>query len=1278
MAPITLQHLELELGNIGALALSQDGRQLFVGRHSSEDQARENIAVFTVDPQSATLSNKRLYRDSDQPLPPTYTTPKPPLRPRAVVTSLLVAPRYRKLYIGTRLEDHEIRPAYLLTIYDLDDAGEIRPETIRSYRAIADNLPNPIGIECMALHPQRDVLYMAGGAWNAVRFYQLNTQGEPIGTAPTAITINGGPKASLAISPDGSRMYLGTTPATLQIVALIDGVPQNPPLRNLPVPELALADTYLRFVHTPQALYAARPRSGVNPPLPGPLYMLPLLTPDGGEFQRVDGFEHTLLTADPERQRLWLLRDTSQIDALTGATLVDGAELVAVATDAQGVPQAEIETRPKLYGQQGLLAAAGADTPIMLTRGTNTVVNYAAHEQVRFTIRRVAPAPGSPPLTLACDLTAFGTTTKQSFQVVEGTLSAPVSLDPYLSNHTDQVALWLTFPPAVSDVEWEFEVQYIGAGAHEPLIKRDRVRGGALVFLVAGYAVVPERRFGMFELFSDHARQYRAAAEAVQVDPADRPEQFVISSYGLSGLQGHAAQLDDGVATLRALGINSVMLGAWGGLSANDIKQRYRDLSAESGVYAPEFYYFFDFIYDGSLKNDKGQTIDQAELESWAAKKAQEFESHTGLPISRLVRFQIADENGWYYPDMLKCFRRENPTLLPNVKVDWHDETKNAAWIKRFQDYVAVNDLILRDFYADTWDQIVPIGASEATTTETRRLFYWSMRFFSDQAALGARRIQAALEAAFRPAGSPPADDRPEHARLHVHTNFSETMDWQWYKPYPNAQGDKNPDQGPDAATGSLDWFDYAADGMPMASKTTYVADYNASAWSFYADLVRSAARRADGRPPAFSSIVPGFSMGDVESGASYKLLALLSRGCKIPIVYAFGPQFFFRGVNSWSENFAAYGPIARATELIGRSERVLYSAQPEHGRVAIHFPGGSRLWDHQQRATFYSREMQPLHAALVHDGYSVDFVDDRLIESGAFVQRGYTTLYLIGPNLSMAAQQTIARWVAAGGTLVVLPGAATADAFNTPTTLLDEVLGLAPRDAWTPLREIAYNVPTFALSNHLQIVDQRWQDALHVSEPLPLRDLVQDPTAPKVVDFAMLSLNGAQTIATVKPRTGSAPERPAITVHGHGKGLAYAYAFFPGWQYWCTATHPVHLLPNILRAHTDRLPRYWSDPDRLLATLPARQANTPRSVVTSHAAVEARRLQSAQGIAIVLLNWTGAPIQALKVSVPAIGEFRRITSTQRGPLSNTSTNKASASVSLPLNDVDVLLLESV
>jgi hypothetical protein len=849
----------------------------------------------------------------------------------------------------------------------------------------------------------------------------------------------------------------------------------------------------------------------------------------------------------------------------------------------------------------------------------------------------------------------------------------------------------LSFPPAKADVEYQVEVEYLHAveqpGGQPPvkklLVETDRVRGNMFVFLLPGYAHTPEDRAASFELSSEHAKMYRAAAEVVQLAPDERPGQFVVSAFGLSGVQGHLAQLDDGVATLRALGINSVNLGAWGGLGASELSQRYSDLSPERSIYSPEFGFFFDFMYDGSLKY-KDQTIDENHLREWAKKQAQAFTNHSGVPISRLVRFQIADENGWYYPDMLQSFRRENPTTPGSTyappdstigQLDWSGESKNAAWISRFQDYVAAHDPGLRDFYGDVWDEVVPVGASQATTPETRRLFYWTMRFFSEQAALGARRIQAALEAAFRPEPAP-ADPRPEHAKLHVHVNFGGPMDWQWYKPYPNAQGDKNPDQGPDAATGSFNWFDFATGGMPLPSKHTYVPDADARHWSFYGDLLRSAARR-DGQEEssAFAAMVPGSSMGDIPAGASYKLLSLLSRGTKIPVVYGFGPLFLGGDPeNYWSDNFAAYSPIAEALRLVGQAERVLYPGRPDHSAVAIHLPSASLLWDRQQRATFYTRELLPLHTALVHDGYTVDFVDDRLIEADALARRGYAAFYLTGPNLSEPAQRAVVAWVAGGGTLVALPGAGAADAFDAPTTVLDELLGLAPRGAWSPVRESTTMNSTLSLSNRLNVVDQRWRDTLNVAGPIPLRDLANLALAP--VDFPTLQPQGAQTIATLAP-LGAGPERPAITVRQHGRGRAYAYAFFPGWQYWCTATHPRYPVPSasIPGEHMDRLPRHWSTPDRLLTTLPARLASTPRPVLTSHAAVEARRLQSSQGIAVVLLNWTGEAISALKVTLPS-GGFRRITSVKRGSLNNTATNKATASVTLPLDDVDVLMLE--
>jgi hypothetical protein len=196
-------------------------------------------------------------------------------------------------------------------------------------------------------------------------------------------------------------------------------------------------------------------------------------------------------------------------------------------------------------------------------------------------------------------------------------------------------------------------------------------------------------------------------------------------------------------------------------------------------------------------------------------------------------------------------------------------------------------------------------------------------------------------------------------------------------KAYPNAKGDNNPDQGPDAATGGFDWFDFAADGMPLPFKTTYRFDAEAQFWSFWADLLRSAAATdMRGRQAAFGALVPGSRIGALPAGAAYKFLSLVARGAKILTAYAFQPQSFFLPPNSWADIEAAYAPVADAMRRIGRAKRLLYPGKAEHGAVAIHLPAGSRLWDRAGGATFAYREALPLHTALVHDGYTVDFAD--------------------------------------------------------------------------------------------------------------------------------------------------------------------------------------------------------------------------------------------------------------------------------------------------------------
>jgi hypothetical protein len=121
-------------------------------------------------------------------------------------------------------------------------------------------------------------------------------------------------------------------------------------------------------------------------------------------------------------------------------------------------------------------------------------------------------------------------------------------------------------------------------------------------------------------------------------------------------------------------------------------------------------------------------------------------------------------------------------------------------------------------------------------------------------------------------------------------------------------------------------------------------------------------------------------------------------------------------------------------------------------------------------------------------------------------------------------------------------------------------------------------------------------------------------------------------------------------------------------------ATRPL-CIPRTKVVHTDWLPRNWSIPDRLLATLPARLASTPRVVELSHTAVEARRLDSQADTPVVVLNWVGEPIDALAVTLLDVSA-RRMTSLRHGSLDGRALRAASVQVRLALDDVDVLLFE--
>src|SRR5262245_24760063 len=113
MNPILLDHDQLALGHFTSLALDAAGRRIYLGRVSSRDPQRQNLAELTIDPANGAVTTKQTHRDSNEPLPPAFTPQTSSQRPESHVRALLLAPRYRKLYLAACLdiEASSMRPA---------------------------------------------------------------------------------------------------------------------------------------------------------------------------------------------------------------------------------------------------------------------------------------------------------------------------------------------------------------------------------------------------------------------------------------------------------------------------------------------------------------------------------------------------------------------------------------------------------------------------------------------------------------------------------------------------------------------------------------------------------------------------------------------------------------------------------------------------------------------------------------------------------------------------------------------------------------------------------------------------------------------------------------------------------------------------------------------------------------------------------------------------------------------------------------------------------------
>jgi hypothetical protein len=1289
--PINLSAEDLRLGIVSSMAVNEDSTRVYFGQILSYDRNRLNLAVLSLQPDGTPDGAIRRYPDSiDIPLP---------LGSRARVDPIIYSSKHKKLYLGINQENAKaVAFGRFISVYDLDSDGEPigSPQTYEYPYMFDDKGPQNEILYSIVIKENLDsrypdLLYFSGYGIKGLYIIELNNVGEPT-PRTTKYNSKNGARTLFIIE---NTLFLGSTPKTLEVIQLNDqsGYPAKLGPRPLPfAPDGSLENLesddestyfmgYLKFIATKKALFWLYQGQIVYLPIEDTFsnghYLPQTSTP-----LKFPGFSPELLISEPSSNSVWIASNINLTDAFNSNSFTSGYTAFGLYFDINNVLLRSDIAYPDQQLKKPVFAAiAPGGFPIILSndidptsiKDSNEVKDY----KIKVRLDKIEPKPDPKPDNSPGDiiLSIHGensvSITDVPISITPNTWTKPFNLDPILKDKFDQQLITIQIQPQysppkpITKLKISIEIEYDASMPPRQFI--EEVVGPTVQLLIPGYKYgieyfkygLKKSRLSQIELLSEHSQLYLDEAQKVKVQEVYRPKQFIVSSFTLRTGQGSLTQLKKQAEALSFLGINTSEVSQvniiadpnkgitreGGNLPPKDIDSTVKSFGINRrllAVYsptgsAPANVNYFDFVlHEAELKSEifRASLMLQSTIDNDV--------KFSGLDINDLAIFQLADEPNWRYPDWLDRVS-SNPDMLTIFRQYLQDKSRLSPV----------------DFGVTNWSDPVlkPIGLSSAIDPFSRRLFYWTMRFFVESASRGIAFTQTILKEELKNQG------RTNTQRIVSYANWNNILldGGKWYSHDDKKQPDKTQ---PYDASGSFDWLDVGrvnepnpvSGKSPLTSFNPWTSDNNqgdrsAQNWSYQSDLLRCSSMLGN-RSFGGHLYSPSIS-GYFPAVVSYKILAMIGHGAKTVSMYAFGPLFFFRE-NSWSEKFYIYGQIASALELVGKAENLLFSGKPLRGKVAILMSHTSGLWDKKTAETFYNKESARLYYALNHAGYTIDFVDETDITNDELTSRDYKTLYITGPNLAEDAQEKIKAWVNAGGMLAVTPGAAVANQYNEPTNIFDNLLGLKSR---TENRD---------LLNERNIDFEPQDEVVTFGNRLTL-----------VGSIVKLQTNGAAEIGRLK--FGGA----GITINQYGAGRAIAYGFFPGLQYWQSQYWESPLYNSAVEKKflDAELPK-WGKAERDIAVTPARLANTPQPIELSHEVVEACRLETRDdngnliGIAVVLLNWTGNSIPSLTVTIPNAGSLQQVTSIQGSTIFKTATGDTVA-VTLSLKDVDVLLVQS-
>lgn len=404
-----------------------------------------------------------------------------------------------------------------------------------------------------------------------------------------------------------------------------------------------------------------------------------------------------------------------------------------------------------------------------------------------------------------------------------------------------------------------------------------------------------------------------------------------------------------------------------------------------------------------------------------------------------------------------------------------------------------------------------------------------------------------------------------------------------------------------------VDWFQVQAQDALRYGWTENGMAFATSAQlgGYRTDFLRAASTQAGHGFGVYAMLRPAWDL-------SALVTALVGHGAQAVFYYNYGP-YYSASTDQGSLNYALY-PAMRATNYaIGAVEDYLIDARVPKSKIGLLYSPTTDIWSLNEEYSISGKERMGLYLLLRHLGYPVEFVTEDEIMSGKIA--GYRAIFVTGSHLQRAALAPLADWVRGGGFLYAGAGSLLRDEFNRPLDA-DGLLGLARQP--------------FVLKDR------------------PGRETLETWALPALTAVAWQGTK-LEAICGMQPWKGEAGTlasfgdgSPAVSMSALGKGRVAFCGFFPGLAYEKSGVVALKAL-EVEMQKTGKTPVTANPPEYargyrdFFATLVREIAWQP-PVTTSHYLVEADLLEGPKGCVIALSNWTGAPLQQVRVTLRVKG----------------------------------------